>query len=197
MWDYATNQVVPQRATVGIGNVWLDTAARPWRKLACDLNDKCIEVETELSVLQRGMHIPVSNPYGRQEDIFCDAYGGCQVLIYEPKSQVEGDQVLARQLLQKNYNIEYVAANLDIAAQRARRLNLEPSAFNSATWHLRSLQTDVEIERSGWRPGPPGGAGLIVEDVAHALRVLDLTSRWNISMEPQYDYWKALGGGPR
>ena len=84
-------------------------------------------------------------------------------------------------------NIEYVAANLEIGALRAISLGLTPSAFNSATWHLRGLQTDREIEDSGWNPG---AAIYVLGDIPTALTVLGLTSSWSLSTEPQYEYWK-------
>jgi len=99
--------------------------------------------------------------------------------------------MMGQQLLDEKMNIEYVAANLEAGALRALSLGLTPSAFNSASWHMKSLQTNEEIEDERWNPG---GAMYIVNDIPIPLDIWGLTSRWSLSesTEPQYYYWKSV-----
>ncbi|MCC6189973.1 MAG: RHS repeat-associated core domain-containing protein, partial [Anaerolineales bacterium] len=180
---YVTNQEVPARATVGIGNVWLETAANLWKGQACSSLGDCTTVE--LSTLQTtnslGMTIDINNPFRPQ--IACGLGGVCGI---GNQSESAAYVDLTLQLLDNEMNIEYVAANLEAGALRAATVGLTPSAFNSATWHLRGLQTNEEIRNAGWNPG---GAIYILDDLPTALQVLGLTSNWSLNTEPQYAYW--------
>jgi len=52
------------------------------------------------------------------------------------------------QLLDEKMNVEYVAANLEAGALRARALGLDPpSAFNAVIWHQQGVQIKEEIEK--------------------------------------------------
>jgi RHS repeat-associated protein len=181
---YLTNQDVPQRATVGIGNVWLETAANLWHGQACSSLGDCTAVQvSELAVASGfGWDNPINNPFGPQQG--CALMGVCG---YGKQSETDAYVDLTLQLLDNRMNIEYVAANMEAGALRAIALGFEPSAFNSASWHLRGLQTNREIEQAGWNPG---GAIYILDDIPTALTVLGLTSAWSLNTEPQYDYWK-------
>ena len=182
-WRYFTNQDVPQRATVGIGNVWLKTAANIWKGQACSSLGDCTAVQ--VSKLQTtnafGITVNINNPFGTQ--IAC-VHSTCAP--YQP-TETESYVDLTMQLLSREMNIEYVAANLESGALRAIAKGFKPSAFNSATWHLRGVQTDKEIGDSSWNPG---GAIYILDDIPTALTVLGITSSWNVSLEPQYAIWK-------
>jgi hypothetical protein len=90
---------------------------------------------------------------------------------------------LTPQLLNNKNNIEYVAANLEAGALRALSRGYPPTAFNSAAWHLKGIQTDEEIIRRGWNPG---AAKTILDEIPIALSVMNLTSSWKLATEPQY-----------
>jgi RHS repeat-associated protein len=181
-WRYFTNQDVPQRATVGIGNVWLETAANIWKGQATSsLGDTTTVQVSKLQTTNAfGVTVDINNPFGPQ--IAC-VYGDCA--ISQP-TETESYVKLTTQLLSREMNIEYVAANLEAGALRAIAKGFQPSAFNSATWHLRGVQTDKEIGNSGW---DPGGAIYILDDIPTALTVFGITSSWNISLETQYATW--------
>jgi RHS repeat-associated protein len=171
---YLFNVDVPQRATVGIGNVWLETAANIWKNQACDSNGNCVSVSTSEMQIQNGSKlIDIANPYGTQIACLNSCY------YYRP-SENESYVIMTQQLLNWKMNIEYVATNLEAGALRAITLGITPTAYNSATWHLRGLQSDKEILDSGWNPG---GANYILNDIPTALQVFGLTSSWNVSLE--------------
>jgi hypothetical protein len=200
--SYYLNQKIPQLATVGIGNVSLETAANLWKgsisvsklrvnssaagglcwgQAVCDLGNTSggpIDAETA----------DIPNPFGYQAWCFDTPDGKCHV---SAPSEEESYQLLAHQLLNNKINIEYVAANLEAGALRAKTIGLQPSAFNVATWHLRGIQSDDEIMRAQppWRPCPYG-ACFILEEISSALTAWGIASSWNLSSEPQYAYWK-------
>lgn len=184
----------PQRATVGIGNVSIDTAADLWMGQACD-SSGVVCVPARVNRLQTldvsGQLTDLSDPF--RPYLHCTSAAGMGFCQEEKPTDERIAVRIESQLLDNRANIEYVAANLEAGALRALSLDppLQPSAFNSAAWHLKSLQADREIETSGWQPCP-GGACLIVDYIPTALMVLGLTSSWNKSMEPQYAHWKAL-----
>ena len=101
---------------------------------------------------------------------------------YAP-SDIESYQIMAHQLRSDVINIEYVAANLEVATLRAFAKGYLPTAFNSATWHLKGVQTDDEFKLLGW---DPGGATYILNNIPTALQVLGLTSNWDANMDMQY-----------
>jgi RHS repeat-associated protein len=183
-------------ASVGIGNVKLYTAANLWRGRACRvflkggvLVEECTPVEVSplqqtKRFLSREWEKDIPNPFGEVcEDGICESY--------DPAEATGAYQTMAKQLLYVKTNIEYVAANLEAGALRALSLGLTPSAFNSASWHMRGLQTNREIKDARWHPG---GAMYIVNDIPIALNIWGLTSRWSLSesTEPQYYYWKSV-----
>lgn len=184
---YLTNQEIPQLATVGIGNVWLETASNVWNGKACGnplLGEKCIDVQvSELQVKNVfGFNVDVNNPFGPQT--VCGAAGTCA--SYQP-TEVESYVILAHQLLSDKINIEYVAANLEAGARRATSKGIQPTAFNSASWHLKGVQSFGEINQIGWNPG---GASYILDHVSNALEAMHLTSTWSLQNEHEYIYWK-------
>lgn len=96
-------------------------------------------------------------------------------------------RTITQQLLSQEMNIEYVAANLEIGAQRAIAKGFQPTAFNLASWHQRGLQTDAEISKGRWNPG---GAIYVLDDIPTALKVMGLTSTWSARREAQYLKYK-------
>ncbi len=187
----------PQRATVGIGNVSIDKAADLWMGQACDSSDTdssdtCVPVRVNrLQTLDAsGQLTDLADPF--RPYVHCTSAAGMGLCQEEKPTDERVAIRIESQLLDNKANIEYVAANLEAGALRAMsaKVNLQPSAFNSASWHLKSLQTDDEIKNSGWSPCP-AGACLIVECIPTALGVLGLTSSWNDTMEPQYANWSS------
>jgi hypothetical protein len=176
---YLLNQDTPQRSTVGIGNVWLETAANLWKGQACSSLGDCTPVSVSKMQTRNafGQIVDISNPFGPQ--LSC-AYGHCAT--YQP-DETESYVRMTSQLLNWEMNIEYVATNLEVGALRTNTKGFKPTAFNSATWHLRGLQTDQEIEEGRWNPG---GAVWILDHIPTALKVMDLTSTWDLSTEQQY-----------
>ncbi len=185
LWRYLTNQDRPKLATVGIGNVWLYTATNIWKGQACSpaLGGECTPVK--INNLQTtnifGAKININNPFGPQ--VVCTTgMGGACATDYMP-SEVESLVNLEQQLLSKKINIEYVAANLEAGARRAIAKGLQPSAFNSASWHLWGVQSDDEITRAGWNSC---GANWTLDHIPYALASMKITTSWNLQMEPQY-----------
>ncbi len=173
LWRYFTNQDIPAYPTVGIGNVHLDTAANLWKGQAVSSLGDVTEVSvTPLKVTNIfGVEVGINNPFAPQI-AYCS---GDVCPSYEP-SEIESYQIIAHQLRSDSINIEYVAANLEAGALRMLAKGLTPTAFNSATWHLKGVQTEDEFEQLGWNPG---GATYILNEIPTALQVLGLTSNWN------------------
>ena len=186
-WSYFTNEEIPAYATVGIGNVHLDTAANLWRGRAVSSLGDITEVSVgPLRITNLlGFEVSVNNPFGPQ--VACGFGGACA--RYEP-SELESYQTIGHQLLSNVSNIEYVAANLEAGALRALANGFIPTAFNSASWHLVGVQTDDEFRRilGGWNPG---GAVFILDQVPTALSVMELASSWNALTDPQYVKYKS------
>lgn len=185
-WRYLTNQDIPQLATVGIGNVWLYTGTNIWNGQACSpaLGGECTPAETtNLKVTNAfGALVDINNPFGPQ--VACA--GGDICSNYMP-TQTESLVILENQLLSNKINIEYVAANLEAGARRAIAKGLQPSAFNSASWHLWGVQSDDEIAQAQWNPG---GAIWTLDHISNALDAMEITTTWNLQMDTQYVYWK-------
>lgn len=196
---YLTNQEIPEGhpiytlASVGIGNVKLNTATNLWREQACTVRfgeEECISVQ--VSPLQQTQRIlwfferenDIENPFEETES-------------YDPSEATRAYLSLSQQLLDDKLNIEYVAANLEAGALRAQELGYEPSAFNMTLWHLHGVQTYDEIERAGLRAYAPGAAW-IMNNMGTALTALGVTSSWDVNQGPlqpeyggqtEYEYW--------
>jgi hypothetical protein len=190
LWRYLTNQDIPQLTTVGIGNVWLYTATNIWNGQACSnpyLGEGCTSVN--INNLQTtnvfGVEVDIANPFGPQ--VACTTgMGGACATGYMP-TETESLIHLEQQLTSNKINIEYVAANLEAGARRAIANGLQPSAFNSASWHLWGVQSDEEINKVHWNPG---GALWTLDHISNALEAMEITTAWNLQMDPQYVYWK-------
>jgi hypothetical protein len=189
-FDYATNRDVPNLATVGIGNVSLDTATDIWNRQACGHSEflpECTPVE--VSALRTtnafGFEVDIPNPY---IGYACGSMGTC---VSFERSNQEAYEYLAPNLLNDEVNIEYVAANLEAGALRATAKGMTPGAFNSATWHLFGIQ-ERELIRRHFIPGPFGPMG-IVRNIPTALNVLGLTSGWQLEADEEFVYWRAHG----
>lgn len=102
-------------------------------------------------------------------------------------SETESLIRLEQQLTSNKINVEYVAADLEAGARRAIAKGLQPTAFNSASWHLWGVQSDDEINRVHW---DPGGAIWTLDHMSNALGAMEITTTWNLQMDPQYVYWK-------
>jgi len=165
-----------QLATVGIGNIWLATANNLWKNQACDSTGVCTPVQ--ITINSKDPYAPVS--------IFIEGVGPVNVSPTEYYSYQE----LAIQLQNDQTNIEYVAANLEAGSQRATKIGLTPSAFNSAAWHLKGIQSENEIKKARWNPCPLG-ACLILEEIPNALAIWGVLSNWNINVESEYAIWKS------
>jgi RHS repeat-associated protein len=175
-WMYWDNDKIPEYATVGIGNIGVTTAADLWMGQW--------EIEPLRAVNVLGWEFDLTNPFA--PETVCTAFYGCAT-SGSPPSKMESYQTLAGQLLQNNISVEYVAGNLEYGALRAMSKGLTPSAFNSVTWHMAGVQTKAEI---GAIPAVIGGAIWTVDQIPTALEILGLTSMWNLSMEPQYVYYR-------
>ncbi len=184
-------------ASVGIGNMKLATGSNLWRGVACGTYGPCVPVR--VSPLKLTNHVVMFSWDTELQNPF-DALPGQsptvpeqQLYPYDPKEE-PAYKALSSQLLDDRTNIEYVAANLEAAALRALKLDTQPSAFNAATWHMRGLTTDKEIDayirRYAWQTGP-GGPSLVVETIPIGLSTWDLSSSWNVSTETQYEHWKS------
>jgi RHS repeat-associated protein len=182
--QYFLNLDIPQRATVGIGNIWLKTGAEIWHNKACFNGsiDKCIYVPVSPMKKKNlfGQEVEIPNPFDPYK--VC-VHGICDLTT---PTNLESYIKMEHQLLNENINIEYLATNLEMGALRAMTNKIQPTAFNSASWHLKGLQTDDEIEGI-W---DPGAAVNILDHIPVALYVMDLSSTWNLSMEPQYAKYK-------
>ena len=173
---YLLNQDIPDvdpiyaYASVGIGNMNLSKAADLWQGQACNTFDECLSVE--ISPLRArnllGFTIDVSDPY---TEIVCGMGGVCSQ--YE-LSTVPAYQNIEAQLRNDKLAIEYTAALLEAGALRAIRLGITPTGFNSATWYIRSVQTDEEINKlpSLGLPDPRGHANFVVHNIPTALDIL-------------------------
>ncbi len=179
---YLTNNEIPQYATVGLGNIALWKAEDIWKNQACDFWGNCVEVNVSPLKINNifNQEVNIANPFDTQ--IAPASLPGGYLLEYEP-SLLQSYQIMANQLLNDKKNIEYVAANLEVGALRLFSLGLQPTAYNSATWHLMSVQTPEEISRRKW---DPGAAVWILNEIPTVLTVLGLDSSWNISQEMQY-----------
>ena len=186
---YLTNQEIPEGdylytlASVGIGNIKLYTAANLWKGQACSPLDDCTSVEISRLKTTNAFGWPVnlSNPFDTQ--VACGLGGACY--SYQP-TETESYSRLAIQLTSNKINIEYIAANLQAGALRAESLGITPTAFNSATWHLKGVQTDSEIAVFRGLGHSVGGAIYILDDIPTALDVMDLKSSWSLRNEEQY-----------
>ncbi|MBA4385567.1 MAG: hypothetical protein C0410_12585 [Anaerolinea sp.] len=118
-------------------------------------------------------YINIADPYGPQIGCYYDCY-------YHTPSETESYGIMTQQLLNWKINIEYVATNLEAGALRAITLGITPTAFNSATWHLKGVLTKKDFEDIGWNSG---GATYILNDIPTALQVLGITSSWNFGSE--------------
>jgi hypothetical protein len=178
---YLTNQEIPQYATVGIGNLALWKADDLWKNQACGFErTECVNVRVNplRKTIIFGKEKDITNPFGEQ--VYVDPYG--TPVTYEP-TKIESYQIMAKQLLNDKKAIEYIAANLEAGALRRIAKGLQPNAFYSATWHLKSVVTANEIKAIRWNPG---GATYILNNIPTALTVLGLTSSWNINQEMLY-----------
>ncbi len=184
VWRYLTNQDRPQLTTVGIGNVWLYTATNIWNGQACSpaLGGECtpLEVNSLQTTNIFGAKVDISNPFGPQ--VACAPGMGSACANYTP-TEIESLVQLEHQLTSKKINIEYIAADLEAGARRAIAKGWRPSAFNSASWHLWGVQSDEEITRAGWNSC---GANWTLDHIPYALASMNITSSWNLQMEPQY-----------
>jgi RHS repeat-associated protein len=177
-----------QRATVGIGNMWLETAANIWRGQACPsplLEAPCIPIPP-LTMSSRdnmsGHEMPIINPFGISWDCGV-SISGSYYCGYEKRTEAESYVMMTRQLINHRINIEYVSANLEAGAWRVLEQCVQPTAYNSAVWHLRGVQTNKEINDIKWNSG---AAGWTLDNMSTALQVLQVQSSWNLSLEPQY-----------
>jgi len=128
-----------------------------------------------------GGTVDINNPFGPQ--VVCTTgMGGACATGYIP-TETESLIHLEQQLTSNKINIEYVAANLEAGARRAIAKGLQPSAFNSASWHLWGVQSDDEIERARWNSC---GANWTLDHISNALDAMEITTTWNLNMEPQY-----------
>ncbi len=162
--------VPPRVATVGIGNVWIQTAMNLRQGLACPTvggAGACMQVDVQL-------HTP-------------------DVPHYPNDVRREWSEV-GRQLLDDTLNVEYVAANLEAGIARAKWLKAHgpsnkmggpfdgPSVFNLAAWHAKGVQTDWEIAEARW---DSGYAMDIVRGMPRALDVLGLKGSYNPGVQYQ------------
>jgi hypothetical protein len=178
-------------ASVGIGNIKLETAANLWRMrqdcVAHFDEQLCKELE-KLSPLA-----DIRDPF--DPHMFC--YGG-RCVTYRP-SETQSYSMIGLQLLDDRKNIEYAAANLEAGALRAKALGLDPpSAFSAVMWHQKGIQTLDEIIRSGLEAYTERPIR-IMEDVVTPLSLWGLASSWDPSKEPayesygnqtEYEWWK-------
>jgi RHS repeat-associated protein len=190
-WRYLTNQDIPQLglATVGIGNVWLYTASNIWHGQACSpaLGGECTPVEINKLQINNifGKTVDITNPFGPL--VVCANGMGGECTIKSNPTEIESLVYLEHQLLLNKTNIEYIAADLEAGARRANAKGWRPTAFNSASWHLWGVQSDEEINRAHWNPG---GAIWILNHMSNALEALEISTTWNLQMDPQYIQWK-------
>ncbi|NJL55945.1 hypothetical protein HC928_12700, partial [bacterium] len=155
LWQYATNQDLAQLATVGVGNVKLNTAQNLWNGIACpnpslagEQRENCTPVDTNPMTVRNmlGWDVPIADPSGAQ--VACAQGGACG--IYQP-SLVGAYQIMGDQLLDDAMNIEYVATNLESGGRRAVALGLgrgpggKVEARQLAAWHLNGLLGDNEV----------------------------------------------------
>jgi len=190
---YLTNQEIPEGnplytlASVGVGNVKLDTAANIWKGQACPFIGDCtpVQVDDLKTTNIFGWTVDISNPFAAQ--LACTPEGTCT--YYQP-TEVQSLSTTTLQLMNIKMNIEYVAANLQVGALRAESLGITPTAFNSATWHLKGVQTNSEIDAIASFGHSVGGAVTILDYMPTALQVLNLTSSWSLYNEKQYWRYK-------
>ncbi len=191
--QYLTNATIPDDdpiyayASVGIGNVKLPAAASLWRGQACSFYGDCTNVEVSPLVSRNmlGFDVKLLDPF---TDTVCTFGGNC---VAGPTSEVGAYGKIRGHLLQNELAIEYVAAILEQGALRAAKLGLTPTAFNSVTWYIRSLQSESEIEEwnvaTEYNYDPRGHAAFVVTNIPVALDVFGETSSWSPDIhEPGY-----------
>ena len=170
-------------ASVGIGNIKLKTAGNLWKQQACGFFGDCVTVP--IGPMQKTNNLNIStnilDPY---KDGYPCGYGATCTSYLDP--DISAYSEMAIQLSNDETNIEYVAANLQAGALRALSLGITPTAFNSVTWHQKGVQTDDEIYNIGKFGHSVGGAVYVLDDMATALQVLNVTSNWSLANEEQY-----------
>ena len=139
-------------ATVGIGNMWIKTAAEMWKGQACNPFHECVPVKgsplmtTDPGILGLFPHdVAVANP-------FADA-----------ATEKDAWLPIAKQLLDEKTNIEYISANVERGMLRAKALGLTPSSTLAAWWHSAGVLTPNELVRLKadpdlWNKDPRGYA---------------------------------------
>lgn len=173
-------------ASVGIGNIKLYTAANVWRGRACRVIvqngavvEECVQAQASplrqtKRLLRWKWEVDILNPFEGADS-------------YDPTEVTSAYQMMAQQLRNERTNIEYAAAILEQGALRARSLGIMPSAFNSASWYIKGVQTDDEIAE--WWPHP-GAAIFVLWDIPKVLEVWGLNTSWDLSTESQYEHWR-------
>jgi hypothetical protein len=108
-----------------------------------------------------------------------------QCMYYDPTENLEAYQSLARQLLNEEVNIEYVAAILEEGALTALARGETPSAFISVLWYKHSTVEYQEIKDMG---AYANIGTTVLDDVSKALSAWGRTTIWDKrswDMEPQ------------
>jgi hypothetical protein len=182
--------------TVGIGNVALYTANNLWLGQACNAFHECTPVQVNhlKADFVFGLERYIEDPYAKTS--FCDNFLDPYCLASKVSSGAFKTYVhkeLAQQLLIKEVNIEYVAANLEAGALRAMQNGVEANAFNLAVWHAHGVMTNDEIDRYKDIGRTVGSALGVLRDIPTALSVWGLTSNWDASREQRYQ--SCIGGG--
>jgi RHS repeat-associated protein len=152
-------------ATVGMGNMSLSTAAGFW-----DGRNQYVTGEDLRTTNILGQDISIVSPFN------------------DSSSTLEGYRTLARQLLNRKVNIEYVAANLAEGALRRKNMGLAHTPFHAALWHhqggIYGLKTLQEAGSGFW-----GNASAAVEMMYRPLELWGLSSNWDLpAMDPDA-YW--------
>jgi RHS repeat-associated protein len=161
-WDwsqlksYALNEEIPQYATVGIGNVGINTARNIWQGVACP-NPLLAGPNREYCTPVDYNPLKFTNFFGGEEGIV-DPYRprpvctpGATSCRYFKASDIEAYQSMGVQLLNDSQNIEYLAANLAGGAKRAVKLGVgsgpmgRASPLQLAAWHANGALSNNDL----------------------------------------------------
>lgn len=155
-WSYAWNEEIPQYATVGIGNVGINTARNIWQGVACP-NPLLAGPNREYCTPVDYNPLKVTNFFGN-ENLIADPYRprpvctpGATSCRYFKASDIEAYQSMGKQLLDDAKNIEYLAANLEGGAKRAVKLGVgsasmgRASALQLAAWHANGALSNNDL----------------------------------------------------
>jgi hypothetical protein len=161
--------------SVGIGNMKLANAAALWQQ------DEYVYRDIQpLRVSTWYGEVDIPNPF---DTWYVSAPMGTAG-THQPTT-LESYKMLARQLLDERYNIEYTAAHLEEGAIRMQNLEQRPTAYMLAAWRLKGFLTPKQIAASDWNPG---AAGWIVEHMSEVLNIWGLSSNWRLDQmnEPEF-----------